>query len=88
MSYIYTDLGHIQSGDTVEVTLSKGANVRIMNTANFNNYKSQRQCRFLGGLAKVSPLRIQVPATGRWHAVVDMQGLVGSTSASIRVLPR
>ena len=39
-----------------------------------------------GGLAQRSPVRIPIPSSGHWHAVVDMQGLQGSTSASVRVI--
>jgi len=41
----------------------------------------------LRGLAQRSPVRITIPRTGHWHAVVDMQGLRGNTRASIRVVP-
>jgi len=71
----------------VEVTLTNGANVRLMDSSNFNNYKNGRRHRFQGGLAKKSPIRLQVPNSGRWYVAVDMQGLRGSTKASVRTLP-
>lgn len=87
MNFIYTDLGQRSRGEVVEVTLTKAANVRLMNTTNFNNYKKGRKHRYHGGLARVSPLRLDIPSSGRWHVTVDMQGLRGSTNASVRVLP-
>lgn len=70
----------------VQITLTKGANVRLINDTNFSSYKNGRRYQFVGGLAQRSPLKLQVPDSGRWHVVVDMQGLRGSTRANIRLL--
>jgi Domain of unknown function (DUF1883) len=86
--FIQSDLGSRKRGDVVEVTLTSGANVRVLDSANFQKYRrGQRHHHFLGGLAKRSPVRIQIPSTGHWYAVVDMQGLRGSTRAGVRVVP-
>ncbi|GAG97464.1 unnamed protein product, partial [marine sediment metagenome] len=82
-----TDLGQRKRGEIVEVTLTRGANVRLMDSSNFSNYENGRHHRYIGGLAKRSPLRLQIPSSGHWHVAVDMQGLRGSTRASVRVLP-
>ncbi len=87
MQFIHTDLGQRKRGEIVEVTLTSGANVRLMDSSNFNSYKRGRRHRYTGGLAKKSPVRLQIPSTGHWHVAVDMQGLRGSTKASVRVLP-
>lgn len=87
MQFIHNDLGQRQRGEIVEITLTSGANVRLMDNSNFSNYKNGRQHRYTGGLAKRSPLRLTIPSTGRWHIAIDMQGLKGSTKASIRILP-
>jgi len=87
MQFIHTDLGQRKRGEIVEVTLTSGANVRLMDSSNFSNYKNGRRHRFIGGLAKRSPVKLQIPNSGRWHVAVDMQGLRGSTRASVRVLP-
>lgn len=87
MKYIHNDLGHRQRGEIVEVTLTSGANVRLMNSSDFSSYKSGRRHRYIGGLATKSPLRLQIPMSGHWHVAIDMQGLRGSTRASVRVLP-
>jgi len=58
-----------------------------MNSSDFNNYKRGARHRYIGGLAKRSPLRLQIPSNGHWHVVIDMQGLRGSTRAGVRVLP-
>ncbi|WP_028834151.1 MULTISPECIES: DUF1883 domain-containing protein [unclassified Pseudoalteromonas] len=87
MQFIHNDLGQRKAGEIVEVTLTSGANVRLMNSSDFNNYKSGRRHRYIGGLAKKSPLRLQIPHSGHWHVAVDMQGLRGSAKASVRILP-
>lgn len=69
------------------MTLTSGANVRLMNSSNFSSYKNGRRHRYTGGLARKSPVRLQIPSSGHWHVAVDMQGLRGSTKASVRVLP-
>lgn len=87
MQFIHTDLGQRKRGEIVEITLTSGANVRLMSSSDFSSYKSGRRHQYVGGLAKRSPFRLQIPSSGHWHVAVDMQGLRGSTRASIRVLP-
>ncbi len=87
MQFIHTDLGYKKKGEIVEVTLTAGANVRLMDSSNFSSYKNGRQHRYYGGLAKHSPIRLPIPSSGHWHVAVDMQGLVGSTRSSVRILP-
>lgn len=86
MQFIHNDLGQRKAGEIVEVTLTSGANVRLMNSSDFSNYKNGRQHRYIGGLARKSPLRLQIPNSGHWHVAIDMQGLRGSTNASVRIL--
>ena len=87
MKFLKFDIGNCQRGEVVEVTLTNGANVRLMSSSNFSYYKSGRQHSFIGGLARTSPVRLQVPNNGHWYVAVDMQGLRGTTRASVRKLP-
>lgn len=87
MDFTHYDLGQLTRGTVIEVTLTNGANVRLMDSSNFNSYKNDRQHRYQGGLVKRSPFRVQVPRTGRWHLTVDVAGLRDGTRSSIRVLP-
>ena len=86
MKFIHSDLGRRDRGDVLVVTLTSGANVRLMDPSNFNAFKRGQKHRYTGGLAKSSPVRLTIPRTGHWHAVVDMQGLRGSTRASFKVV--
>ena len=87
MQFIHSNLGHVERDAVVEVTLTSAANVRLMNSSNFNAYRNGRRHQFIGGLAKHSPIKLRVPSSGTWHVAVDMQGLRGSTKASFRVIP-
>lgn len=88
MQFVHHDLGQRSSGEIVEITLiGNAANVRLMDSSNFSSYRNGRQHRYYGGLAKKSPVRLQIPRSGRWHVAVDMQGLGGSVRSSAQVLP-
>jgi hypothetical protein len=88
MNFTHYDLGSKRKGDVVEVTLSgSAANVRLMDSSNFQSYRNGRQHRYSGGLIKRSPVRLAIPSSGHWHVTVDMQGLRGTTRSSIRMMP-
>ena len=88
MNFSHYNLGNVNGGSIVEVTLHGGAaNVRLMSSSNFNSYKAGRQHRYYGGLAKRSPVRLQVPSSGIWHVAIDMQGLRGTVRSAVRVIP-
>ncbi len=86
MNYLHSDLGQRRQGDMLVVTLTQGANVRLLDSPNFQKYKSSKQHKYYGGLARTSPVNISIPRNGHWHAVADMQGLRGSTRASFKVV--
>jgi hypothetical protein len=70
------DLGHLKRGSTVVVSLrGNAANVRLLDSTNFNAYKAGRQHKYYGGLVRKSPHRIVVPRDGRWYVTVDMGGM-------------
>jgi hypothetical protein len=81
------DIGHCQRGEVIEISLTNGANVRLMTGSDLSNYKNGRRHRYIGGLARKSPVRLQVPNSGHWYVAVDMNGLRGTTRASVRKLP-
>ena len=88
MNFTHYNLGYVERGSIVEVTLQgSAANVRLMDSSNFSSYRYGRQHRCIGGLATRSPVRLQVPSSGTWHVAVDMQGLQGTVRSGIRVIP-
>ena len=89
MKYQAYNLGYVHRGSVVEVTLrGSAANVRLMDSANFNAYKSGRRHRYIGGLIGTSPSRMEIPSSGNWYVTIDMQGLRGVVRSSVRVIPR
>ncbi len=88
MNFQHYDIGHRSGGETVVVTLSgNAANVRLMDSSNFQNYRSGRSHRYHGGRATSSPVRLGIPHSGQWHVTVDLQGLRGTVRSSVRVEP-
>lgn len=78
----------LDRGATVVVTLTKAANVRLMDSSNFNSYKSGRAHKYLGGLVKTSPFRITVPRSGNWYLTVDLMGLkTSNVRSSVAIEP-
>lgn len=88
MKFTHYNLGHLDRGSVVIVTLAgSAANVRLMDSANVSSYKAGRRHQYIGGLAKSSPVRLQVPRSGTWHVTVDMQGLRGTVRSGVQVVP-
>ena len=87
MNFQYYDLGYLEKGQVVEVTLSAQANVKLMDSSNFNNYKNGRRHHYYGGRATVSPTRIPVPSNGKWYVTIDLGGYSGRLNVSVKVLP-
>jgi hypothetical protein len=87
MKFIQHDLGYLRGGEIVEVTLGYAANVRLMDSSNFNNFRAGRQHRYFGGHANKSPVRLNVPSAGHWYVAVDLGGYAGRIQSSARVLP-
>src|ERR1035437_1708238 len=87
MKYQVYDLGQLKSGQRVQVTLSgNAANIRLMDSSNYQSYKSGRSHKYTGGLVTRSPIVLVVPSSGHWYVTVDLQGLSGTVKSSIQVL--
>ena len=85
MNFLHYPL-NLGSGDIVEVTLDKRANVRLLDEANFAKYQRGERHTYYGGLAKVSPIKIPAPHPGSWHLVIDLGGYPGTVRASVRTI--
>ncbi len=76
MNYTHYDLGSKSQGDIIEIILTgNAANVRLMDSSNYQSYRSGGQHKYYGGLARESPVRLLVPHSAHWHVTVDLQGL-------------
>lgn len=72
--------------NVIRVILDKQANVRLLDSFNFQRYRSGEEHKYYGGLAKVSPVNLKPPHAGRWHIVIDLGGYGGTVRASVQVL--
>ena len=86
MNFSYYDFGHLERGRIVEVQLSAAANVRLMDSTKYSNYKNGRRHRYYGGYVTRSPYRITVPNSGHWYLTIDLGGYAGKVKHSARVL--
>lgn len=86
MNFSYYDFGHLERGRIVEVQLSAAANVRLMDSTNYNNYKNGRKHRYYGGYVTRSPYRVTVPSSRHWYLTIDLGGYAGKVKHSARVL--
>lgn len=85
MSFLHKQLS-LHSGQVIEVTIDKAANVMLMDNSQFQHYRSGRQFRYRGGYMTQSPCRIAVPHSGTWHIVIDLGGRSGNIRHSINIL--
>ena len=89
MRFNHWDLGHREGGDVVVVNLpGNEANVRLLDSANFQSYQAGLRHQYYGGLINQSPSEIPIPRNGVWHVVSDMQGLGGQSRVGIQVASR
>lgn len=86
MEFLQNDIGYQQAETLVEVTLGNAANIRLLDSINYSNFKSNRNYRQYGGYYRESPVILKIPRAGRWHVVVDLGGYAGRVSASVRVM--
>jgi len=87
MNFTHYSLGVLDKGRIVEVHLKgNAANVYLMDTQNFANYKKGGQFRALGGLMNSSPVRLQAIEAAHWFIVVDLPNGFGQVKTSYRIL--
>lgn len=77
------DLGQCKRGDVWRVELSAGANVFLVDSSNFNAFKSGRDFRYYGGLIERTPHDFVVPNAGHWYIVAHTWGLRNSSRINV-----
>lgn len=87
MEHLSYDLGNVKKGSTVVVTLQNQANVQLMTSSDYTNYKTGRRYHYHGGRVTRSPFRITVPSNDHWVVAIDLGGYAGRISASVAVQP-
>lgn len=86
MRLLYSDLGNLEAGDVVVVTISGDSmNVRLFDSSNFSAFSNNRQAQGFGGHATKSPVRLVVPRAGHWYVVLDRGGYAFNVRWGARV---
>lgn len=89
MRYQVYDLHQCNRGERIQVILSgSAANVRLMDSTNYNYYRQGKKHHYYGGLAKRSPVMLSIPQSGHWYVTIDLGGLRGTVKSSVRKLPQ
>lgn len=87
MNFNHWDLGQQSAGARVRITLTgNSANVRLLDSSNFQSFKNGRSARGVGGHYKSSPVVLRIPSMGHWILVVDYGGYAGQGTAAVQVL--
>ena len=84
--FTHYDIKEQRPGTIVEVSLSAVNNVRLMTAPNFQRFTEVLDFKYIGGVARKSPIRLAIPESGHWHIVVDMEGHHGQSNSSIRII--
>jgi len=87
LNYLHKEFDAKQ-GDIVYVELDKQANIKLIDSLNYQNYRNGLNYRYYGGLAKITPAKIPVPYQGHWHVVIDLGGYSGTVRALIKIIKR
>lgn len=85
MKFLHYEV-NLNTADAVRVTLDRQANVRLLDSNNFQKYRNGQSHNYYGGLATHSPMVLRAPHSGHWHVVIDLGGYAGSVSASVDVV--
>jgi Domain of unknown function (DUF1883). len=85
--FTHYDLKAQRAGTVVEVTLNGVNNVRLMTAGNFQRFTERLDFKYIGGVARRSPVRLVIPDSGHWHVIVDMEGHHDLAESSLRIMP-
>lgn len=72
--------------NVIRVTIDGQANVRLLDSINFQRYRSGQRHQFYGGLARQSPVDLRPPHYGHWHVAIDLGGYAGRVSTAVELL--
>lgn len=88
MEHMVVDLGQLARGTVVELHLTgNAANVWLMKSSTYSQYKRGKSVRAIGGHTKRTPVRLATDGSGHWYAVADLGGYSGRLGLSATVLP-
>jgi hypothetical protein len=83
MNFVKYDLGQLSGGELATVEVRERANVLLMDQNNLMRYQRQQRFSHYGGQALRSPVKLRVPAAGRWYVVLDLGGASGTIHSNL-----
>jgi hypothetical protein len=84
--YTHYDLKPQRAGTMIEVTLNAVNNIRLMTAPNFQRFTEMLDFKYIGGVAKKSPIRLTIPEPAHWHLIVDMEGHHGLAESAVKLI--
>jgi hypothetical protein len=84
--FTHYDLKPQRAGTAIEITLNGVNNVRLMNAVNYQRFTERLDFKFVGGVARKSPIRLVIPENGHWHLIVDMEGHHALAESSVKMV--
>ena len=87
LDFVHYDLGLLEEGTTVVVSLDAAANVCVLDHANFLYYQMDTSFKYLGGYITRSPYYAVIPQGGFWHVAIDLGGYEGRIGSSVKIIP-
>lgn len=87
LDFVHYDLGFLEEGTRVAVSLDTAANVCVLDTANYMSYESGYSFQYLGGYVTHSPYYATIPKYGHWHVAIDLGGYGGYIGSSVKIIP-
>ncbi len=85
--FTHYDLRELRAGAIIEVSLNAVNNVRLMTSGNYQRFTEMLDFKYLGGVAKKSPIRVTIPETSHWHLIVDCEGHNTLAESAVKMLP-
>lgn len=86
MSFPYSDLGYQDAGNVVVVTVDTQVNIRLLDSANFQRWRSGGNATGTHVKALRSPVRLKIPHSGHWYVAADLGGASGTFRWGVQVL--
>lgn len=77
---------NLNFNDVVRVDIDTQANVMLLDSSNYNSYRSGSSFRCHGRHYDRSPVLLKPPHSGYWHLVIDLGGRSGSIRHAINVI--
>ena len=85
MKYWFHDIGVVDEGNILEVTLDKPAHVLIMDDANYEFFKNRQTYSSVVNKVTESPYKVKLPRSAHWFVVIDLDGKQGTVASSVKV---